>query len=33
MIGPYELRVKEMEGMRVGRLILAKPALQGQKVN
>ena len=28
MIGPYELRVKEMEGMRVGRLILAKPAAQ-----
>src|SRR5437879_2333430 len=28
MIGPYELRVKEMEGMRVGRLILATPAAQ-----
>src|SRR2546422_4547509 len=28
MIGPYELRVLEMEGTRVGRLILAKPAVQ-----
>ena len=32
MIGPYELRVLEMEGTRVGRLILAKPALQGRNV-